>query len=124
MQLVDGMVRRTNEQLSESTGLLQDILKAAADQEVRAGGGRLLGAACWVLGTARLDWQAVAQQTWRMWPRPVQPTWTTLAVDRAERRAGAASPAPTPPTPNRPHCRRAASGRCRWRPRSWRRCGA
>lgn len=31
MQLVDGMVKRTNEQLSESTGLLQDILKAAAD---------------------------------------------------------------------------------------------
>ena len=35
MQLVDGIVRRSSEQLSESTGLLQDILKAAADQEVR-----------------------------------------------------------------------------------------
>ncbi|KAI7839062.1 hypothetical protein COHA_007204 [Chlorella ohadii] len=33
MQLVDGIVRRSSEQLSESTGLLQDILKAAADPQ-------------------------------------------------------------------------------------------
>ncbi|PRW58323.1 hypothetical protein C2E21_3211 [Chlorella sorokiniana] len=33
MQLVDGIVRRSSEQLSESTGLLQDILMAAADPQ-------------------------------------------------------------------------------------------
>ncbi|EFN59214.1 hypothetical protein CHLNCDRAFT_138166 [Chlorella variabilis] len=33
MQLVDSVVRRTNEQLTESTSLLQDILKAAADPQ-------------------------------------------------------------------------------------------
>ena len=37
MQLVDGMVKRTSEQLTESTSLLQDILKAAADPQVGAG---------------------------------------------------------------------------------------
>lgn len=37
MQLVDSVVRRTNEQLTESTSLLQDILKAAADPQVRCG---------------------------------------------------------------------------------------
>lgn len=37
MQLVDGMVQRTNEQLTESTSLLQDILKAAADPQVPGG---------------------------------------------------------------------------------------
>jgi thymidylate synthase ThyX len=36
MQLVDSVVKRTNEQLSESTALLQDILKAAADEQVVA----------------------------------------------------------------------------------------
>lgn len=36
MQLVDSVVQRTNEQLSESTALLQDILKAAADEQVGA----------------------------------------------------------------------------------------
>jgi hypothetical protein len=36
MQLVDGMVKRTSEQLTESTSLLQDILKAAADPQVGA----------------------------------------------------------------------------------------
>ena len=35
MQLVDGMVKRTSEQLTESTSLLQDILKAAADPQVQ-----------------------------------------------------------------------------------------
>lgn len=39
MQLVDSMVKRTNEQLNESTSLLQDILKAAADPQVRLMGG-------------------------------------------------------------------------------------
>ena len=33
MQLVDTVVQRTNEQLTESTSLLQDILKAAADPQ-------------------------------------------------------------------------------------------
>ncbi|KAL4418972.1 hypothetical protein ABPG77_000885 [Micractinium sp. CCAP 211/92] len=33
MQLVDSMVKRTNEQLTESTGLLQEILRAAADPQ-------------------------------------------------------------------------------------------
>ncbi|KAL4431208.1 hypothetical protein ABPG75_006464 [Micractinium tetrahymenae] len=33
MQLVDSMVKRTNEQLTESTSLLQDILRAAADPQ-------------------------------------------------------------------------------------------
>ena len=34
MQLVDSMVQRTNEQLNESTSLLQQILRAAADPQV------------------------------------------------------------------------------------------
>ena len=32
MQLVDAMVRKTNEQLSDSAGVLQEILRAAADE--------------------------------------------------------------------------------------------
>lgn len=49
MQLVDSMVKRTNEQLTESTGLLQEILRAAADPQVRPprgwAGGRAGGCA-------------------------------------------------------------------------------
>ena len=56
MQLVDGMVKATNEQLTESTSLLQDILKAAADPQVR----RRAPVAAWLLQNKSHDWLAAA----------------------------------------------------------------
>ena len=50
MQLVDGIVRRSSEQLSESTGLLQDILRAAADPQVGLGASAWRGKPLWLCG--------------------------------------------------------------------------
>lgn len=55
MQLVDGIVRRSSEQLSESTGLLQDILKAAADQQARCLLCCAVGAKSWTWNGAKID---------------------------------------------------------------------
>lgn len=105
MQLVDSMVKRTNEQLTESTSLLQDVLRAAADPQARHP----------TAGTAKWGWQA-ANGVLRAQVGSGRPGASPLRPCLPE------SP-PAAPSPRTPLSRR-ASGSCRSRPTSWRQCGA
>lgn len=113
MQLVDSMVKRTNEQLTESTGLLQEILRAAADPQAGQSGGLGRGRA----GRLRLskDGFIFASQESCLLPsrREICPT-PSLSVSRNPRLPAITNPAVTS------LCRQ-ASGSCPSAPTSWRR---